>query len=77
MTRVREVAGRTAAVCVVGDTPADVQAAHANGLEVIAVATGIFSKAALEAEAPERCVASLQGAVAERKSPAELTRGPV
>ena len=48
-----------AAICVFGDTPADVQAAHANGLEVIAVATGIFSFAELEAEGPELCVREL------------------
>ncbi len=51
--------GAQAAVCVVGDTPADVQAAHENGLEVIAVATGIYSFAALEAEQPELCLHNL------------------
>ncbi len=51
--------GEGAAVCVVGDTPADVQAAHANGLEVIAVSTGIFGREVLEAEGPEICVESL------------------
>lgn len=60
LERVRERVGQQAAVCVVGDTPADVQAARANGLEVIAVATGIFPRAALEAEAPELCVGSLE-----------------
>ena len=51
--------GSGGAVCVVGDTPADVQAAHAHGLEVIAVATGIFSRQDLEAERPELCLDSL------------------
>lgn len=53
---VRARTGESAAVCVLGDTPADVQAAHANGLEVIAVATGIFSFAQLAAEGPEMCL---------------------
>ena len=56
---VRERVGERGAVCVVGDTPADVQAAHANGLEVIAVATGIFSAEQLEAERPELLLSSL------------------
>lgn len=59
LEQVRERVGSNAGVCVVGDTPADVKAAHANGLEVIAVATGIFSRASLEAEGPELCVDSL------------------
>ncbi len=60
LARVRADAGAGASVCVVGDTPADVQAAHANGLEVIAVATGIFSAEELKAEGPELCVGSLE-----------------
>lgn len=49
----RERVGEGGAICVVGDTPADVQAAHANGLEVIAVATGIFSREQLAVDEPE------------------------
>ena len=60
LLRVREAIGDAASVCVVGDTPADVHSAHANGLEVIAVATGIFSREQLEAEAPELCVSTLE-----------------
>lgn len=59
LAQLRERLGAGAAVCVFGDTPADVQAAHANGLEVVAVATGIFSKEQLQAEGPELCVATL------------------
>lgn len=59
LARVRELAGRDAAVCVFGDTPADVKAARENGLEVIAVTTGIYPRAELEAEGPELCVDSL------------------
>ena len=55
---IRERVGDHAAVCVLGDTPADVQAAHANGLDVIAVATGIFSFEQLAAGAPELCLRS-------------------
>lgn len=57
---VLERLGPHAAVCVVGDTPADVQAAHANGLEVIAVATGIYDQATLLENEPELCIASLE-----------------
>ena len=53
------LAGDSAAVCVVGDTPSDIQAAKANGLDVIAVATGVYSLEALAAERPTFCVASL------------------
>ncbi len=53
------LAGDSAAVCVVGDTPSDIQAAKANGLDAIAVATGVYSLEALAAERPTFCVASL------------------
>ncbi len=56
----RDRLGKNISVCVVGDTPADVQAAHRNGLEVIAVATGIFSSQELQAEGPELCVSTLE-----------------
>ena len=58
LEQARALAGQDAAVCVVGDTPADVQAAHANGLDVIAVATGIYTKAQLMAEEPEFAISS-------------------
>ena len=41
--KAREMAGADARVCVVGDTPRDFEAARANGLAAIAVATGKFS----------------------------------
>lgn len=59
LAALRAKLGPNASVCVFGDTPADVEAAHANGLEVIAVATGIFSRTDLEALAPELCLSSL------------------
>jgi len=41
--KAREMAGESATVCVVGDTPRDIEAARTNRLPVIAVATGNFS----------------------------------
>jgi len=38
---------------VLGDTPADIRAAHDSGVPVIAVATGIYSYEQLKAEQPE------------------------
>ena len=53
-------AGRRAAIVVVGDTPADVQAARRNGLEVIAVASGIYKLEELQVEQPELCIGSFE-----------------
>ena len=60
MRKARELAGATATICVIGDTPSDVTAAHDNGLDVIAVATGIFSMEELRAAGPELLVGSLE-----------------
>lgn len=57
--KARAAAGDGASVCVVGDTPADVQAAHDNGLDVIAVATGIFSPEELRASDPDLLVRAM------------------
>jgi phosphoglycolate phosphatase-like HAD superfamily hydrolase len=48
--------GRRAAVCVVGDTPNDIQAAQKLGVPVIAVATGIYDVISLQALGPDICV---------------------
>src|SRR5512146_2717632 len=40
--KAREMTASDASVCVVGDTPRDIAAAHANALPVIAAATGHF-----------------------------------
>ena len=53
----RERLGRQAVVTVVGDTPSDIEAAHAVGAPVIALATGIFSFADLLACGPDGCFA--------------------
>jgi len=55
----REMAGADARVCVVGDTPRDIEAARANGLAAIAVATGKFSFDELLELRPEVCASSL------------------
>jgi len=57
--KARELAGPSATVCVIGDTPRDIEAAHANGLPVIAVATGHFSFDELMQHKPEVCSTSL------------------
>ena len=59
LQKARELAGSSATVCVVGDTPSDIQAARSNGLEMIAVATGIYSREQLLAERPQLCLTSL------------------
>jgi len=53
----REYLGREATVTVVGDTPADIEAARAVGVPVIILATGIFSFAELKARGPDACFA--------------------
>lgn len=46
-------------ICVIGDTPADIAAARENGLQVIAVASGIYSAQELESAGPDLCIRSL------------------
>jgi phosphoglycolate phosphatase len=55
----RELAGSSATVCVVGDTPRDVQAARANSLPAIAVATGHYGFDELLECRPAVCATSL------------------
>lgn len=57
--KARQLAGESAAVCVVGDTPRDIEAARANQLPVIAVATGHFSFEELLRHRPTACTTSL------------------
>ncbi len=49
-----------ASICVVGDTPSDIAAAKANGLPVIAVATGAYSLDELLEHQPDIAATSLQ-----------------
>jgi len=53
VSQARELCGPAASICVLGDTPADIRAAHDSGVPVIAVATGIYSYEQLKAEQPE------------------------
>ncbi len=53
-----------ATVCVVGDTPFDIEAARANGLPTIAVATGRYSFDALMEHKPEACTTTLEALMA-------------
>ncbi len=57
--KAREMAGAHARVCVVGDTPRDIEAARANALPVIAVATGRYTFDELLACEPEACSTTL------------------
>jgi phosphoglycolate phosphatase len=52
----RKVLGPDATVCVVGDTPADIQAARAAGVPVIAIATGVYKFADLRSQEPDACL---------------------
>jgi phosphoglycolate phosphatase-like HAD superfamily hydrolase len=68
--KARELAGAQASVCVVGDTPRDIEAAHANGLSVIAVATGHFSFDQLMEHRPEACATTLADLLAATRGKA-------
>ncbi len=57
--KARQLAGDEASVVVVGDTPSDIAAAHANRLPIIAVATGHFSFDRLLEDTPEICAENL------------------
>ena len=57
--KARALAGDNASVCVVGDTPRDIEAARVNHLPVIAVATGHYDFDALLALEPDACASSL------------------
>lgn len=60
LQQARELVGPRASVCLVGDTPEDVRAAKANGMDVIAVASGIYSPDELRRESPTMLIASLE-----------------
>jgi len=50
--------GPQAAVCFIGDTPDDVQAARTAGGQIIAVGTGIFPVQKLADHGPDACIAN-------------------
>ncbi len=62
--KAKELAGEAASICVVGDTPRDIEAARANSLPVIAVATGNYTFDALLELRPEVCASSLEDLLA-------------
>lgn len=66
--KARELAGKDAKICVVGDTPRDIEAARANFLSVIAVATGKYNFDELLEHQPEACVTSLADLLAAGQS---------
>jgi phosphoglycolate phosphatase len=68
--KAREMAGKAAHICVVGDTPRDIEAARANFLSVIAVATGNFSFDELHKFQPEVCATSLADLLAHTRAAA-------
>ncbi len=74
LEKARALAGDDAAVCVVGDTPEDIRAARANGLDVIAVATGIYSFEELSKEQPDWCIRSMSELPMGELAKAELPR---
>ncbi|HEV7676258.1 MAG TPA: HAD hydrolase-like protein, partial [Candidatus Angelobacter sp.] len=53
----RQRLGEHASVTIVGDTPSDIDAARTVGVPVIAIATGIYSFAELQAHSPDACFA--------------------
>jgi phosphoglycolate phosphatase-like HAD superfamily hydrolase len=70
--KARQMGGRSgrpgAKICVVGDTPRDIEAARANSLSVIAVATGRCSFDELLKERPDACVSSLADLMATHET---------
>ena len=56
----RTLVGPHAAICVIGDTPADILAARANGLDAMAVASGPYSLEQLQDLQPRWCFQSLE-----------------
>lgn len=60
----RQLTGQNARLCVVGDTPRDIEAARFSSLPVIAVATGRYSFDELAALQPEACVSTLAALLA-------------
>jgi phosphoglycolate phosphatase-like HAD superfamily hydrolase len=54
----RQKLGTTASVCAVGDTPADILAARAAEIPVIALATGVYSFRQLLGFKPDACMCS-------------------
>lgn len=56
LTSARQCTSAPVTCCIVGDTPADVLAAHANDVESVAVATGVYGFEELMCAKPSACV---------------------
>jgi phosphoglycolate phosphatase-like HAD superfamily hydrolase len=65
----RKLAGAHASVVVVGDTPSDIEAARANALPVIAVATGHSSFDRLLEHPPDICAENLAALLLAQPAP--------
>ena len=59
LSSVRQRLGESASCCIIGDTPADIRAAHANETDCLAVATGIYRYEELILEEPNGCCETL------------------
>jgi phosphoglycolate phosphatase-like HAD superfamily hydrolase len=66
------IRGKDSKIYVVGDTPADIHSAHANGIAAIAVATGIYGLDELLSHSPEMCVSCCADLLNTFSSPKEL-----
>ncbi len=66
--KARELARHDSTVCVVGDTPRDIEAARENNLPVIAVATGHFDFDTLLGYHPDACATSLADLLAASRT---------
>jgi phosphoglycolate phosphatase len=66
--KARDLAGEKARICVVGDTPRDIEAARTNHLSVIGVATGSFDFESLLALGPDACATSLADLMAATRT---------
>jgi phosphoglycolate phosphatase len=71
----REHAGANASIAIVGDTPFDIEAARANALPVIAVATGRSSFDRLLEHAPEICAENLHALLLASKAASSNSNG--
>ena len=63
LTSIRRRLGDAASCCIIGDTPADIRAAHATQTDCLAVATGIYSYEELMLEKPSGCCETLSALV--------------
>jgi phosphoglycolate phosphatase len=74
--KARELAGTAAKICVIGDTPRDIEAARANSLPVISVATGRYSFDELLEHRPDVCATSLADLLAHTAQQTERDTEP-